>query len=381
MRTKKTQHLLFVINSLHFGGAEKHVISLLNHLDTDKFTLSLACLKQDEAILSQLDISRLKSFFTCHVQHKIDLTAVKLLAQYIDEKHVDIVVCTNQYPMLYGLLAKIKAAYPCKVVVVFHTTLPARLSDNLYWLFYKHVFKRCDHIVFVSENQARYWLKDRGMTVLQHSVIQNGIDAEKFTEFKLPEDKRHDLVEKHGIKPHAFIVGICAVLRPEKKHTDLIQAINQIQSKGVNAGLIIIGDGEERQKIADYAATFPSLKQSIYFVGFQQDVRPFVTLCDCMVIASHSIETFSISALESMALGKPMVMTDIGGASEQINHGQNGFLYQAGDINTLAKYLMELVEPNPKKAMGTSAKETVSAKFSLPGMVRKFETLFSGTGR
>ncbi len=374
----KQKHLLLIVSRLLIGGAEKQTISLLNHLDTDKFRLSLAYLKDGEELLEQVDITRLNRIFSCHVKHKIDLTAVTQLAHYIEEQQVDVVVCTNQYPMLYGLLAKRKALYPCKVVEVFHTTLPNGLLDNLQWLFYKHVFRRCDHIVFVSENQSRYWLEDRGMDTRRHSVIHNGIETEKFTKYTLPQEKRLALLKKHGIQPHALMVGICAVLRPEKKHADLIQAVSQLRSQGVDAGLLIIGDGEERQKIKDNVAAFPSLERSVYFVGFQQDVRPFVELCQCMVIASHSIETFSISALESMAMGKTMIMTDIGGASEQIIHGQNGFLYQAGDIEALVRYLEELVEPAHRKAMGAMASKTVIEKFTMIDMIDKYETLLAG---
>lgn len=377
---KKMKRLLFLVSRLlpHTGGAERHVISLLNHLDIDDFSMSLICLKEEEELLSQSDFAHMDNIAIFRVKHKIDFSVVSQLARYIEEQRVDIVVCTNQYPMLYGLLARRKTSYPFKVVEVFHTTLPKGLSDKLQWLFYKHFFRRCDHIVFVSENQSKYWLEGRGMVTRSHSVIQNGIETEKFNKYEILPSIQQDLLTQYGIQAHKLMIGICAGLRPEKKHTDLIQAISQLRNQGVDAGLLIIGDGDERQRLEGYVATSPSLEQSVYFVGFQQDVRPFVKLCHCMVIASHSIETFSISALESMALGKPMIMTDIGGASEQITHGQNGFLYPAGDIDSLVKYLKELVAPLRRENMGEIARRTVDEKFTLAKMVNKFEMLLTG---
>ena len=66
--------------------------------------------------------------------------------------------------------------------------------------------------------------------------------------------------------------------------------------------------------------------------GMQQDVRPYMGCCaerhDARI--APAIETFSLAALESMALGKPLVMSDIGGASEQVLHGQTGLLFEPG---------------------------------------------------
>ena len=76
-----------------------------------------------------------------------------------------------------------------------------------------------------------------------------------------------------------------------------------------------------------------------------------------------------------MALGKPMIMTDIGGASEQVEPGVNGYLYQAGDIDALVQMLTRLIGDGNGRAMGRAARETVVAQFSVEGMVRKYEAL------
>jgi glycosyltransferase involved in cell wall biosynthesis len=70
-----------------------------------------------------------------------------------------------------------------------------------------------------------------------------------------------------------------------------------------------------------------NLSGSAFITGFKDDVRPYLAICDVVVLASHAIETFWIAALEAMTMGKPLVLTRIGGAEKQVISGKNGFLW------------------------------------------------------
>jgi glycosyltransferase involved in cell wall biosynthesis len=93
------------------------------------------------------------------------------------------------------------------------------------------------------------------------------------------------------------------------------------------------------------------------------------------VFTSHS-ETFSIAALEAMAMAKPVVMTDVGGASEQVVPGETGYLFRRGDTAALAGHLVQLADPATRRQMGQRACSTVSEKFSLGVMVGAYERMF-----
>ena len=111
--------------------------------------------------------------------------------------------------------------------------------------------------------------------------------------------------------------------------------------------------------------------------GFRDDVRPCVGICDCLALTSHAVETFSISALEAMAMGKPVVITDLGGARELVEHGVSGFIFEKGDIGGLAAHLTSLAEDNRHLEMGEKARQRVREKFTIEKMVAAYEALFS----
>jgi glycosyltransferase involved in cell wall biosynthesis len=91
-----------------------------------------------------------------------------------------------------------------------------------------------------------------------------------------------------------------------------------------------------------------------------------------MTLVSHAIETFSLAALESMALAKPLVMSDIGGASEQVLHGQTGLLFEPGDLTTLAGHLQTLESESLRARMGAAAQRRVRQLFTVETMTAGF---------
>lgn len=397
--------VLFVLNSLCVGGAEKHVVSLLNRLDDDRLSVSLVTLKAEQSLLGQLDQSRCSHALEClGVGRGVEWAAVRRLGALIEERGAEVVVCTDMYALLYAWLALRLVSGQgrgggrprVRLVEVFHTTLPPSRKDA--WsmrLLYRPLVRGIDLLVFVCQAQAAHWWQ-RGLRARQDLVIHNGIDTARFVDRWSAADKA-DLRRQHGLTDDDYVIGLCAAMRPEKAHGDLLAAVaalNRPHPGGVagmadvadvvaagapapRAHCLFIGDGPERARIEREAAAL-GLDAHVHITGFVQDVRPLVALCDVMAITSHAVETFSIAALEAMALGKPMVMTDIGGAREQVTPGENGLLYTAGDIDALTRALRLLADPPRRAAMGARAAAHVRERFDVDVMVRRFEGALTG---
>jgi glycosyltransferase involved in cell wall biosynthesis len=369
-------HLLFIVNSLTCGGAEKHAADLLNRLDTARFRLSLAWLKDDDTLLPQIDAARLEGGAACcGVSRRIDRRAVDRLAARMRDEAVDIAVCVNTYALLYGWLARLRSGLRPRIVEIFHTTETGSLRGELEMLFYRPLILASHMLVYVCDSQRAYW-RARALRARREAVIHNGIDGAHFSNLYTPVEKSF-WRRCYGFAAGDFVVGLCAAMRPEKAHGDLLRAIAGLRSAGCEAKCLLIGDGPQRPLIERHIEAM-GLADHAKITGFVRDVRPLIAACDAMAIVSHHVETFSIAALEAMALGKPMVMSRIGGAAEQIEHGANGYLYPRGDIGALIRALRCLREGGRCRLMGLRARAMVEQRFSIETMTAAYADLFAG---
>ncbi|MEO8719263.1 MAG: glycosyltransferase, partial [Burkholderiales bacterium] len=168
-----------------------------------------------------------------------------------------------------------------------------------------------------------------------------------------------------------YVIGLAAVLRPEKNPVQLVDAIARLRAQGIPARALIIGDGPMRAAIEARARAL-GVGDDVVICGFQHDVRPYIAACDAMALCSWT-EAFSLAALEAMALGKPVVHSDVGGAAEMILPGRNGYLYPAGDTGALVAKLALLAEHAVARSMGVNARKVVQMHFSEKTMVDRYE--------
>lgn len=364
----RTPRLLFVVNSLVTGGAEKHVVTLLNHLDASRFQLHLAYLKRGEDLLPQLHRHRLASVTCCDVIRWIDLDGVRRLRRILVENRIDAIVCTNSYSTLYGRLAMRGCEPSPRLVTVFHTTVLQTRKEKMLMLLYRRLFSRCDLLVYVSENQRRYW-RERGLDPVTDEVVHNGIDTDWYREAG-PAGARLALRRELGFAADDYVIGICSALRPEKAHGVLLAAIARLRAQGIAAKGLLIGDGPERPAIERAAARL-GLAAHVRISGVQEDVRPYIGACDVMTLVSHT-ETFSLAALESMSLGKPLVMSDVGGAREQMIPQRHGFLFEPGNIDALTTHLTALTSAPLRAQVGAAAARRVRELFTVQRMAGRF---------
>jgi L-malate glycosyltransferase len=154
----------------------------------------------------------------------------------------------------------------------------------------------------------------------------------------------------------------------------LVEALAQLRGRGIPARAVFIGDGPMRAAIEARARAL-RLAGDVLIAGMQQDVRPLLAACDAVALCSTAVETFSLAALEAMALGRPVVLSDIGGAAEMVRPGVEGLLFPAGDTAALVERLTALADESLRSPMGAAARETVLARFSESAMVDRYEAL------
>jgi len=363
--------VLLLTTHLAIGGAERHIVTLANLL-SPRFRIVLAYLKPREGITEQIDCDALVELRCLHVHRGIDLRAARELALMAEAHCARAILCANGFALMYAQLARLLSGNRLVVIEIFHTTKLRTMRERADLLFYRPFFWLADHLVFVCDAQRRYWSR-RGLWGRRTHTIHNGVDLQRFAP-AAPEEEVAATRALLGFADSDRVVGICAVLRPEKAHMDLLHAVAMRRDQGEHWKVLLIGDGPMRAAI-EQEVTRLGLGQSVRVTGFQADVRPWVAACDVVALVSTAIETFSIAALEAMAMGKPMIMSDIGGAREQVTYGENGLVFPPGNVAALAACLAKSWDGSETRRMGANARRRVEANFSLPTMIDRYGEL------
>ncbi len=361
--------LFFVTGSLVHGGAERHTITLANRLAERGHQCHFAYMKNDPSQLAR--IRGAASVECLHAARYLDVAAVRQLRRRLRSSAPDVVVAANQYALMYARLAMRGLRAP--LLVTYHTTLLRNAREWLQMLCYRPFFWSADQLVFVCDTQRRHW-RARGVAGRRNEVIYNGVDLEQWCPVR--DEERATLRGLLGLPGDAFVVGISAVLRPEKNHLQLVEAIACLRRRGIAAHALLIGDGEMRGAIETRARAL-GVAPAVIITGLQKDVRPLVGACDAMALCSTAVETFSLAALEAMALARPVVHADIGGAKEMIHPGHDGFLFPVNDTGTLVEKLAVLVEPALRGELGANARRTVEERFSERSMIERYESILT----
>lgn len=360
---------MFVTGSLVHGGAERHSITVMNRLADRGHDCHAVYVKNDPSQLSRINRQEGDAVRCLHARRFLDFAAVDDFTRHISRVRPSVIVAANGYALMYASLAQQRSGLPIPIIVTFHTTQLFGIKEHFKMLIDRPFFWRATRAVFVCEMQKRYWLK-RGVGSRSNMVIYNGVDTEYFRDRSSPDD-RLALRQTAGFSGTDYVVGIPAVLRPEKNHLQLVDAVAELRSRGVPARVLMIGDGPLAGAVEIRRRTL-GVEGDVHITGFQQEVRPFLAACDVIVLCSLS-ETFSLAALEGMAMGKPVVHSNVGGAAEMIFPGCNGYLFPPADTRSLVDRLAMLADRRVSIAMGADARALVEANFSETVMVDRYE--------
>jgi len=347
------------------GGAERQAITLANRLAERGHDCHLIYVKNDPSQLSRLRLPLHSTVRCLHARRYLDLAAVSHLHALLERLAPDAVLASNAYALMYASLAAIGAP----LAVTLHATYLCTLKEQLQMLAYRPLFWTSACTIFVCERQRRHWLA-RGVFGRRNCVIYNGVDVEHWQPVNAAPVRR-----ALGFAETDYVIGLSAVLRPEKNPAQLIDALAQLKQRGLPVRALFIGDGPERRTVEARARAL-GVADRFVISGFQEDVRPFLSACDVVTLTSFT-EAFSLAAIEAMALGRPVVHSAVGGAAEMIHSGQEGWLFPVGDTATLVDRLAAAADPVVRARMGENARATVIARFSERTMVERYESLLA----
>src|SRR5262249_29654805 len=149
-------------------------------------------------------------------------------------------------------------------------------------------------------------------------------------------------------------------------------ALAALSARGVPAKLLMIGDGPERSVLEAQVARL-GLAEAVVFTGDQHDVRPFLAALDVGVLCSD-FESLPLAALETLAIGVPLVATNVGSIRDIIQPGRNGLIFEPRRVDQLADQLSRFADPLFRSRVAAEARGSIG-RYSEEAMIQQFEAL------
>jgi glycosyltransferase involved in cell wall biosynthesis len=377
--------ILFVLDRLNVGGAELHAMKLASELAARGHDVATVVLLSGGSSTfpiegfpnspERLEGSGILSF-----------RMLRDLRKAVIDTRPDFVFAINQTALVATTLVRSIGAPTARMACIFHTTVIASRLGQLRSKVFKWCTARADALIFVSSRQRKYWQR-RGMRSRQVLVIQNGIDASRFA---LPDpDARAAMRRRFGLSDTDLALILVGRFAPEKNHGWLLRVLASMRDEGLPAvarmRAVFIGEGPLRADIEAQVGAL-NLSKHVILAGAHRDVAPLLTMGDVGLLVSHSIETFSLAALELMASGLPMIMTDTGGAGEILHDDAavedvGGLLIPVDNSSALRSALLELAMDERREPLGMAARKRVLSRFTAKCMVDHYEAFVTSAAR
>jgi L-malate glycosyltransferase len=162
--------------------------------------------------------------------------------------------------------------------------------------------------------------------------------------------------------------------RPVKRVTDTIEIFDRVRKK-ISSKLLLIGDGPDRSR-AEWLAVQRGIHNDVLFLGKQDKVTEKLAVADIMLMPSE-LESFGLAALEAMACEVVPIATRVGGVPEVIEHGTSGYLADVGDVDTMARYAIELLGDESRlRTMAKASRQMAQSRFCASKIIPQYEDFY-----
>ncbi len=254
---------------------------------------------------------------------------------------------------------------------------PDSWKHRLVWRLELGAMRRADLVVPISRG-IREELIRRGISADKLEIVPNGVDSSRFQ--PVPRDESRALAI--GLS-NRFVIGfVGSILRLEGLAT-LLDAYGICQAQRSGLGLVIVGDGPERQTLEAQASRLGL--RDVVFAGRvpHGDVPSWYSIMDVLVYprirAVINERVTPLKPLEAMALGKVCVGSDVGGLMELIRHDDTGVIFRSGDAGDLASALLALKDDSPRmQRLREAASKFVKREREWSTIVRRYLDLYQG---
>jgi L-malate glycosyltransferase len=358
-----TIKIIYYLPQLTIGGTEKHLLDLTTHLNKDRYLPAVWCPGPwgnigDELLKNNIEV----------VTFKIPFQLLNFFL-YLKRNNFDIF---HSYG--YG-------THYIDTVIAKLSGIPIYISSRRNMRHWEggeklHISERIrnyfsDIVIANSEAVKFKSIHTEKLPSEKITTIHNGIS--------LPETKPSltniQLRKELGIPENSIVIGNIANLKAVKGQRYLLEAFAKLARQINNINLVLVGEGPDKDNLL-VTANLSGIKHRVHITNSYTSIFDFLNMFDIFVLPSLS-EGFSNALLEAMAMGKPVITSDVGGMSELVTNHETGLIVKPADSNELAEAILALLD-NPKlcQILAVNAKRKARNSFSLQTMINHFETVY-----
>jgi glycosyltransferase involved in cell wall biosynthesis len=378
--------IVHVIARLNVGGAALHVLQLAHEQARRGHEVvvvagTLAAGEESmEYVADELGVEVLRlPVLQRELSPRADSTAILALRRIIRSRRPDVLHTHTAKAGATGRLAALASGRdrPRAIVHTYHGHVLSgyfsRRWERVFRLIERLLALASGTLVAVSD-EVRDDLVGFGVAPADRfAVVPYGFDLPAWSD--ADDESRRTLRAEIGAGDETFVVGWAGRLTAIKRPLDLIRTLRALRDRGVDALLVLVGDGEDRPDVEALAAEL-GVADHCRLVGFQKSIRPWYASFDALLLTSAN-EGTPVVAIEALAAARPVVATRAGGTGTVVRNGESGYLEAIGDTQALADRLAALArDPELRGRMGAAGAADVRARFAVGRMADEVEAIY-----
>ncbi len=349
-----------------------HITKLLN--ESSRYQVYLACMKMEGELLEeieQLSLGELRSYPLTSFYDLNMFRQVYRFASFLRKHRIEIIQTHDFYTNVFGIVAAWLARVPVRVAARRETTgwrTPTQLVVQRF-------IYSISHAIVANAEAVRKQLHSEGVPDHKVETIYNGLNLDRLT----PRLSREQALRLFNLPTDGklrFVTIMANLMHPVKDYPTFLRAAQIVRKAIPEARFVSGGVGPLTDEMRSFAAQL-GLEKEVFFAGWCEQVAELLSISDVCVLSSKA-EGFSNSIIEYMGAGKPVVVTEVGGAREAVIEGETGYLVHAGDYESMAARIIDLLRnPGMAREMGRRAREVAEQKFSLAAQLEHTERLYT----
>jgi len=354
-------HILQIVGNAIVGGMENYVLRLVERLPRDRFGVSVLA-PFESPCTDQLREAGAEVFIT-QVTDEPSWQSIQLATSLIQSRSVDVI--QSHLPNAHVLAGLAGRLTNRPVLATVHGRAVSTLDIEVQKLAGSHLAVVC--------RQSYFQALGVGIDPRHVHFVPNGVDSERFRPLRVRDGA---LRRRFGIGPETPLLGFIGRLSPEKGPDLFLRMAVSVRAQCPTAEFILVGDGAMFGELQTFARRF-GIGEAVHFADSQSDMPAVFNELDIVVSSSLS-EAMPLAVMEAMASGLPVVACKVGGIPDLVAHGLTGWLADKGDYETLAAYVVDLLENDAVRlAAGAAARERAIARMGLDRGIETTIRLFS----